>query len=65
MTPRSFAPRDPARQPAFVARPPVGEEGASYCVVRRYMWPDPVPPAPGEGDPAVKPPVTPPARPRP
>jgi hypothetical protein len=55
MTIRSFAPRDPARQPAFVGRPPVGEEGASYCVVRRYLWPDPTAPAPGEGDPAARP----------
>ncbi len=62
MTPRSFS--TPDRQPAFVARPPVGEEGASYCVVRRYMWPDPAQPAPREGDPAARP-VAPPLRSRP
>jgi len=62
MTNRSFSPRDPNRQPAFVARPPVGEEGASYCVVRRYLWPDLTPPAPAprEGDPAARPDPAPP-----
>jgi hypothetical protein len=52
---RSFASGGPARPPAFVARPPIGEEGAAYCVVRRYLWPDEAAPAPVAGEGAPKP----------
>ena len=48
---RSFSPPDPHREPAFVSRPPVGEEGAAYARVRRYLWPDADPPAAPEGRP--------------
>ena len=37
---RSFTRHEPHPQPAFVARPPVGEEGAAYARVRRYLWSD-------------------------
>jgi hypothetical protein len=47
---RSFAPPEPHRPPAFVARPPVGEEGAAYCVVRRYLWPEDPRPSPVAGE---------------
>jgi hypothetical protein len=57
---RSFTHQDPKAQPAFVARPPVGEEGAAYARVRRYLWADEAEaPAPAEGRPP------PPLRPRP
>ena len=54
---RSFAPPDTCRHAVYGARPPVGEEGAAYAVVRRYLWPEEAPPAPaaGEGDPAARP----------
>lgn len=53
---RSFAPTDAHHPGAPASRPPVGEEGAAYAVVRRYLWPDEAPPAPvaGEGDPDAR-----------
>ena len=48
---RTFTRQDPPPQPAFVARPPVGEEGAAYARVRRYLWPEAEPPAAPEGRP--------------
>jgi hypothetical protein len=52
---RSFTRHEPHPQPAFVARPPVGEEGAAYARVRRYLWADdpktsPLAQTTGEGD---------------
>ena len=59
---RSFSPPDPHREPAFVSRPPVGEEGAAYARVRRYLWADAPasePPAAGDRAPEPLPPTSP------
>jgi hypothetical protein len=52
---RSFSNPATQAEPAFVGRPPVGEEGAAYARVRRYLWPQVDPPVAPEGAPPAAP----------